>query len=339
MKAPKTKSALVKAVLKNLDSARQRSWKDAQRSLENEWRRARPASRFHDSLISRAVREGWIREGELEERWKKDRAAMAAFQAKERKRILTQARANKKRHRQKVLGIRKLKRQFENQVGNPVLTTCLWRADSIVAGTPSSIRSGGAPPASVSPVGLAAAIGNNTLNVRAIASTSGGEFLRFLQPVDFVFVSTAARAGMLRASSWVYPNGLFRVVANPSCFARPFARVSVTADMAVSFTAADGSLQPPFSSGPVNVLHEEREGGSSWGKAFIGSNGSMPSFRDEKELTAVALGVPVAAGSTVVTTISIVLEVFAANGGEAEIDLRTGALELNVPSVWLLTES
>ncbi len=297
-------------------------------------RRRRISTRYREKQITKAMADAGIDMTSIEKRQEQDIKSMKKFAREHKARVLKTARSLQTRQR----GFRKdiprrheILKQFR---GNPVSTGCLLRADSIDGIEIRAEITPGVDYDRSQPLIERTNLCDNAAEVDVAVYTSGTGSGFVWQFIDFHFVWMSVYQGILAPLAELHMNGGYQLEAPPACNKETRGSVSIESFFRVAQTDLNGAPQQTVSI-PANVLlSKDFRGGGSNGYVYYDQ---LTPFYDRTNL--VAPPMEIVSGYPVIFTVTFAIFTRAYNGGAAEVDLRTGPYEINVPGIAFTVES
>jgi len=308
-------------------------------NLEANQRRLRVVRRFTDQLLVSATQAGVIDIEEIRALQRNDLDSIHRSIQERHTFASAQASTAGERQRATRREVVELRHHFESDRGNPATLACLWFADSVDRQA-ADVETAAGTIVGTGPSVTTGQLGENIVELTCRINAADGQLGVRIFYLDWFFVWTPPVAGMATLTSWIQPNGTYHIVVPPQCLGNARARIEMRAGVYLHQLPSGRrrSLFPGQFQGQLLFPPIEAEGGSSWGKGYVGGTGTHPGLEDEIPLS-LGYSVPINSQDPVTAHTFMSIVVHAHDGGEAWIDFQSNGGQINVPSAWIAVES
>ena len=328
-----SKKKIVTAVHDQLGKERRKAIQNEDKILKFNFRRRNAASRFRERIFQKGMKAAGIDTAIIERQQERDMASMKKFLQQQRKRVLQSAETRAKRQHRLIENLKKRYKTASSHGGNPTLIGFLVKADAILS-TKSTTLIGPVDTSRSQPLVVQAANFDNIAEEDNSIYTSPGGLGRIVSFIDFHFIWQSDRDGLLTPAIGLLIRGGWQIETPPDCWNVNNASVKVSAALRVQQTQNNG-MPIVITGSPIqSILDRDFTGGGSYGYVYYDE---LYPFADKMDL--VTPQMQIQAGSPVVFTVTVWADIYAENGGDAEVDMRTGPFQIEVPLGMFVVES
>lgn len=321
------KRKIMRSAHAELQSARKAATQNQLRNLAYNARRSNVVSRQRDKLFQKAARALDIDTELIDKLQQRDAASMAKFSREQRRRVVTSAKARAKRQAKRISAFKRRAKSLKDFRGNPTGVLILARADDISSSGLFQSFFGNVNTAGTQQLVTQAGFFSNTADVDLSVNTGGGGFGAMTLFIDFLFSWQSSVDATISGSMVLQANGGWQLeIPPPGCSGQSEAAAECAAAMNVFNFSPTGGLEGVAQLPDQTILERSARGEGSYGYVFFDELTPFSDSLDFEMPQQVVL-----AGGMLVFVLSLGVTVVARNGGDAEIDLRTGPFRINVP--------